>query len=390
MILRAVIQSLIAVAFLTLGGAVRAETTTSKDTAASLQLAKPEAVGVSQSGLDQASRLIENAVTKGNLKGAVVLVARGDKIVLHHAVGWRDAKETVPMTKDTHFRMASNTKAITAAAVLHLVASNKLGLEDLVSRHLPSFDNAECSDITVHHLLTHTSGLRIKTLFIPPIDRRSTLQSEVNEFAKVGPAVKPGSSYSYSNPGYNTLAAIVEVISGKPFSDFCQATFYDPMGMKDTCHQESNADVSKLSSVFRRNADGTWQTLWRPGGPNTVPFVRGSGGMVSSARDYAELCRMFLAGGKHNGKEMLPERLVLEATRSQTDDIQKADKYGYGWQIFENGGVFSHGGSDGTRVYCDPNLDLMVLILTQSQKAKFSTWKFFQAVRKACRDEPSG
>ncbi len=359
---------------------------------------EPEKVGMDSGKLNAAVAAFRKAVQADVVKGAVLLVARSGKVVLHEAVGVRDLKGEIPMRRDTQFRMASNTKPVTATAIMMLVEQGKLRLDAAVADYIPAWKKGEAAKITIRQLLTHTSGLRISTLFLYPLMTPSkahpdapNLRLEVERFGAVGPAVEPGTSYSYSNPGFNTLAALVEIASGIPFAAFVKANIYDPLGMKDSGHREAEADQGRMSTVFRKT-DGVWQVRWQPGDGNKLPFVRGSGGMVSTAADYSRLCQMFLREGTWGGARVLTAKSVNEMTRRQVDHIPAARRYGLGWAIRDDSGGFMHSGSDGTWVAVDPELDLMCLVLTQSQRAaRAPAGKFFREVRAAVlpRERPN-
>ena len=256
------------------------------------------------SGLRRAVERFEQAIAEEHVLGAVLLVTRGDEVLLYEALGHRDAARERPMKPDALFRMASNTKAVTAAAVLTLVDEGKVGLDDPVAKWFPTFTGPRGGAVTIRQLLTHSSGLRIPTLFLQPLTQRSeqnpdapNLVQECARFGEVGPAEEPGKTYSYSNPGYNLLAGVVEVVTGEPFADYVQRRFYGPLGMVDSCHHETVADNDRMSEVVKEKDGGGWSVRWRPGGAPTLPFVRGSGGMISTAQDYERFARLFLDGG---------------------------------------------------------------------------------------------
>lgn len=354
--------------------------------------ADPEIVEIHGKRLQDAVSLIRRSVENDELRGAVLLVARRGKIVLHEAIGFRDSERTVLMKKNSLFRMASNSKAVTAAGILALVQDGLVELDHPVSRYIPSFGGDKSKQITIRHLLTHTSGLRIPTLFLDPLlvhedVRKSQLVQEVTRFGPIGAEEPPGSSYSYNNAGYNTLAAIIESVTGS-YEEHLRCTFYKPLGMDDSCNHESVADHTRLSGVFRQADDGTWQTRWKPGDEPDWPFPRGSGGMVSSARDYATFCHMLLNHGVFDGRRILDEGLVLQATNSQVKQIPAAARYGLGWTVSEAGGTFSHSGSDGTMVWIDPKRDLIGLVLTQTQTKLSPRNAFRDLVTQACLDSP--
>ena len=332
--------------------------------------AAAQAQGPQQALRDAVARF-QASVERGYVLGAVLMVTQGDEVLVHEALGHRDVKKERPMQPDTLFRMASNTKAVTAAAILTLVADGKVGLDDPVSNWFPTFDGPRGGAVTIRQLLTHSSGLRIPTLFIYPLTEKSAahpdapnLVGECARFGEVGPEVTPGETYSYSNPGYNLLAGVVEVASGESFAEYCQRRFYEPLGMTDSSHHESVADNDRMSMVVKPKKKGGWSVRWRPHGKASLPFVRGSGGMISTAKDYEKFARLFLRGGAVGDRQLLSSTLVAAATKDQIPDIESS-RYGFGWRITSFG--WSHSGSDGTYVWCAPDQDLVGIVLTQTQ-----------------------
>ena len=251
----------------------------------------PEEVGMSAALLEGGVGLYREAVARGDLVGAVLLVARNGKVVLHEAVGSRNSESKLPMEKNTMFRMASNTKPVISTAINILAERGKLKYSDLVRQYIPSFDNYKSGFITIDQLLSHTSGFRINTLFLQPYMAKSaehpdapTLKLEVARYGEVGASVTPGTSYSYSNPGFNTLGALIEITSGKPLEVFLRDEIYKPLGMVDTYHHEvaSKLDgkLDRMGAVYYTQKDGKWVAGWKPGDPPQVPFVRASGGLI--------------------------------------------------------------------------------------------------------------
>jgi len=145
--------------------------------ARTLSYGEPEEVGMSRAVLEGALGLYHEAVERGGIVGAVLLVARKGKIVLHEAVGMRDKERGLPMERNSMFRMASNTKPVVATAVAQLVEEGKLSYDDLVREYIPEWDNYRAGFITVEHLLSHSSGLRIPTLFLQPLGENPTVNS---------------------------------------------------------------------------------------------------------------------------------------------------------------------------------------------------------------------
>jgi CubicO group peptidase (beta-lactamase class C family) len=340
-----------------------------------LEYAKPADAGMSPATLEAGVQLFREAVNRGDLAGAVLLVARDGKVVLHEAVGWRNAQERLPMERNTMFRMASNTKPLVASAISMLVERRKLDYDAPVSRYIPSFDNDRAGSIQVRHLLSHTSDLDIDGLFIEPLMDAPTLQLEVARFGSVGAKLPPGESYRYNNAGFNTLGALVEIASGKSLEAFLKDEIYQPLGMVDSYNQEAadklDGKLPRMSAIHARNGDDEWTLRWKPGEPARVPFVRGSGGTVSTAWDYAHFLQMFLNGGSYGGVRLLKSETVELMTTPTSSAIvplppgsagRKAF-YGYGWFVREDG-IYSHYGSDGTLGWVDPERGIIGVVLT--------------------------
>ena len=255
--------------------------------ARTLSYGEPEEVGMSRAVLEGALGLYHEAVERGELVGAVVLIARKGKIVLHEAVGMRDKEQGLPMERNSMFRMASNTKPVVATAIARLVEEGKLSYDDLVREYIPEWDNYRAGFITIDHLLSHSSGLRIRTLFLQPLGDNPTLRSESARFGPIGAEVTPGETYSYNNPGYNTLGALVEIASGQVLEDRLRETVYGPLGMDDSYNHRAGHPVGgkldRMGAVYyQRGPDEDWAPGGTPGGPVAFPFARASGGMIST------------------------------------------------------------------------------------------------------------
>ena len=347
-----------------------------------LSYSDPAGAGMDETILKAGINMIDNAVKEDKIRGAVVLVARDGKIVLHEAMGWKDVKGKIKMEKDAMFRMASNTKPVVATGISILKDNEQLGYQDYVRKHITSFDNHRAGNIRIHHLLTHTSGFRIRPIFYRPLIQKSkehpdapNLRLEVDRFGETGAEVEVGTTYQYSNAGYNTLGALIETKSGEKLEDYLRKNIYEPLGMKDSYHHETKEvlgdKLKRMSTVYYKRA-GIWTIGWKPGDEPQYPFVRASGGMISTAYNYAIFCQMFLNGGVYNGKRILAESTVKEMIFPQTRSIYTEEErnerqmyYGYGWGV-RNNGVYGHSGSDGTSAFIDPNDKLIVLFFTQS------------------------
>jgi CubicO group peptidase (beta-lactamase class C family) len=354
-----------------------------------------------RASLGPALDLYRRAVARGEVAGAVLMVAERDHVVVHEAIGWRDIERRLPMERTTLFRMASNTKPVIATAVMMLEEAGKLSIDEPVCKYLRSFDHERGRGILIRHLLAHTSGMRIRNaagegvIFFRPLLQKSaahpdapSLQAEVTRFGAIGAEKTPGTTYAYSDPGYNTLGALVEVVSGQELGAFLRERIYEPLRMNETCNHESQSPGERMAVVYKGGKDGPLEVAWKPGDSPPYPFVRASGGMIGSALDYLRFCRMFLHGGELDGKRLLSAEHVKASTAPapNTEHPYRGGLswYGLGWELFE-GGVFGHHGSDGTFAWIDPKAGVIALVLTQTQRGTDVRWQFLEAVAKAAR-----
>ena len=366
---------------------------TLSSSAPTLTSGAPADAGMSAAVLDSGVALYRDAVSRGELVGAVLFVARRGTIVLHEAIGMRDRDAGLPMEKSTMFRMASNTKPVVATAAAILVERGLLRYEDSVATYIPEFDTERSRGITIHHLLSHTSGLRINSLFLEPMMTKSAehpdapnLRLEAARFGAVGPREPPGASYSYSNPGFNTLGAVIEIVSGKPLDVFLRDEIYGPLGMSDTYHMEVadrlEGKLPRMGAVYYRRDSTTqqWIAGWKPGDAPQVPFVRASGGLISTARDYAFFLQTFLNRGAYGSARVISPTSVQRMITRHTPASDPG--YGYGWMV-DSTGVWSHGGSDGTFAWVDPDREIIAMVLTQTPRGRNPRQLFMSFVDRA-------
>jgi CubicO group peptidase (beta-lactamase class C family) len=261
----------------------------------------------------------------------VLLVARGDHILLQRAWGLADREAKAPVTLDTRFRIGSMNKMFTAVATLQLVGAGKLSLDGTVGQYLPGYPNAEIAKVTIRQLLTHAGGTG--DIFGPEFDRHRLELKAHDDYVRLygarGPTHPPGQGYEYSNYGFVLLGDIIEHVSGRSYYDYVDAHVFAPAGMHDTGSLPEDVAVPNRAHAYTRK-DGRWVDA-----ADTLPY-RGTaaGGGYGTAGDLLKFARALLSG------KLLPPALLAEATRQQTP------WYGYGFMVGERQGVrgFGHGG----------------------------------------------
>jgi CubicO group peptidase (beta-lactamase class C family) len=319
-----------------------------------------------------AAPLLSPFIERGELAGAVALVTDAGGTLAVDCVGWADIELKRPMTPDTLFWIASESKPMTAAAVMMLVDEGKIALDDPVEKYLPEFRAqmlvAEKSEtqtvltkparpITIRDCLSHVSGLPFKSAAEEPVLDGLPLATAVRTYAMTPLQTEPGTAYQYSNAGINTAARVLEVVSGMAYEQFMQERLFDPLGMKDTTFWPDDAQVARLAKSYRPDKDKTKleafeiSQLRYPLSDRIHRFPMPAGGLFSTAEDTARFARMLLNLGELAGHRYLSEDAVAELSRRQTP-ASLSNAYGLGFAVGPD--WFGHGGAHATNLEIHP------------------------------------
>ena len=200
--------------------------------------------------------LMKLCVEYGQFNGSV-LVAEHGKVIFKKGYGFANMEWNIPNAPDTKFRLGSVTKQFTSMLILQLVQQGKLKLDGHITDYLPGYPKKNGDRITIHHLLTHTSGIPNYTSFAsfgPVISRNpSTPQEFIKLFADSALDFDPGSKFSYSNSGYFVLGAIIEQVTGKPYEQVLHENILTPLGMTSTGYDHSETVLKKRAAGYGRN-----------------------------------------------------------------------------------------------------------------------------------------
>jgi len=315
------------------------------------------------------------------LAGAVALVANKDKVLSVTTVGFADIEAKKPMQADSVFWIASQSKAMTAVAVLMLVDEGKIALNDPVEKYLPEFTDqqvavgkdktvARVRSITIRDLLSHVSGLPFKSAEEQPTLDGLPLAAAVKTYAKAPLATQPGAKYQYSNAGINTAARVLEVVSGFPYEVFMQKRLFNPLGMKDTTFWPNAEQVSRLAKTYKPDAtkkkleQGNLGQLQADLTDRQHRFPMPAGGLFSTAQDVSQFCRMLLNGGELDGRRYLSMKSFEALSVRQTPPNIKQD-YSFGLNISPDG--FGHGGAQATGMEVRIKDGLVLVWMVQHQ-----------------------
>jgi CubicO group peptidase (beta-lactamase class C family) len=388
-----------------------------------LPVAKPETVGMSTDRLARIDALVQRYVASGQIVNAVTLVIRDGKVVQQGAYGSLDPLAQTPMRSDALFRLASESKPITAVAILSLVDEGLVRLSDPVSRFIPEFRGARVAvskpgappfaplppgaalsgpkpeadfvaatrEITVRDLLTHTSGIGsggLGSIVSSDIQRQPSdkLADYIPKQAKAPLDFQPGTRWSYSvSAGFETLGRIVEIASGKPFDVYLKERIFGPLDMRDTDFVVPAGKMSRLHSMYRRTPDGKWEPSQPPPTFLSDVYFSGATGLISTARDYARFEQMLANGGELDGTRILSPRTVELMQTNHVGDLfhgmrGNEDGMGFGLGVAitldetkavwrRSAGSAGWYGAFGTLVWHDPREGIVAVLATQQSSA---------------------
>ena len=383
-----------------------------------LPIVQPEEVGLSKERLERIDRHLERRyLAPGKIAGALTLVSRKDRVAYCSPVGQRDLERARPMTEDTIFRIYSMTKPITSVALMMLYEHGEFQLDDAVYKYIPEWRGLRVYQqgnhpgwlttpcerpMTIRDLFTHMSGLTYGFMERTNVDRayrrlgvgregQKNLREMIEALAELPLEFSPGTAWNYS-VSTDVLGYLVEVISGMPYDEYLRTKIFEPLGMVDTAFWVPEEKRERFAANYTRRRDKSLRLEDDPEtGLYTKPatFFSGGGGLVSTAADYLQFCRMLLGGGEVDGVRLLGRKTLELMTRNHLPEGKDLTEvatgafsetpyegvgFGLGFsvqldlakaQIVGSPGEFAWGGAASTAFWVDPAEDLIVIFLTQ-------------------------
>lgn len=328
---------------------------------------------VSAQRLAGVGRVIEDAIGRGEVPGAVLVVGNAQGVFYRKAYGDRAVKpDVIPMTEDTVFDLASLTKpTATATSIMLLIERGKLKLTDKIADHIPEFAQNGKQDITVEQLLLHHGGLTPDNSMDDYVGTRQEMIDRINALPT---RWEPGTTYKYTDVGFIVLGELVEAIDGRTVDVFAKAEVFEPLGMHETTYHPTEEMVARCAPT--EFIDGKWR-LAEVHDPRAYALggVAGHAGLFSTADDMARYCRMLLNGGELDGVRILAEDTVREMTTPRPLDGDDNGWRTYGFSthtsdksargaVFDPETSFGHTGWTGTAYWIDPTHNLFYVLLT--------------------------
>lgn len=296
-----------------------------------------------------------------NGPGATVLVAKKGTVIYRNAFGKASLENNITMQPEHVFEIGSITKQFTAVSILMLEEEGKLNINDKITKYIPTYPNGE--NITIFHLLNHTSGIKSYT-DIPdlesfgktdktPLEIIEFFQSQSVDFA-------PGEEWRYNNSGYIVLGHIIEEITDMSYEDFIQQRIFDKLGMKNSYYGSKSRIIKNRASGYQPNEDGFKNATQIS---MTIPYAAGS--LMSCVDD------MLLWNNAIHNNTLIKASSKAKAHTNTSLNNGALTNYGYGWQINElnNKRSIEHGGgifgfvSQGVYI---PDEDIYVIVLTNA------------------------
>ncbi|MFC3773684.1 serine hydrolase domain-containing protein [Paenibacillus sp. GCM10012303] len=352
-----------------------------------LQEGTPEQAGMRLERVNALKSRVKMWVEEGATPAAAMLVARNGVIVSHNAYGRLTPDEgSAHLEIDSLFPLASLTKPITATCILILVEDGKLDLFDPVNRFIPEFTGEGKAAVNLHHLLTHTSGLREEDVH-DHVKKQELLGSVVPEPESTSHPKKhkyfdlscgaplwkpPGTEMRYLGYGYKLLGEMVRRVSGQSLQQFAAERIFEPLGMKDTFYVVPEALFGRAVRRDENLAGGKWL-----GTPAALRDPSASGGAYSTVMDMAIFGQMFLNGGRYGNTRILSPVSVREMVKNQIPGVPAASNgmtfreasWGYGWNVrsmkqddsgcLRSAHAYDHGGAGGVRLLIEPEYNLL-------------------------------
>jgi len=372
-----------------------------------ISIAKPEDVGLSSERINSFGTTLKAHIEKGVIPGAVVMVAREGKIVYFESFGMRDSDTSSPMEKDTIFQIYSMSKPITSVAAMMLHEQGRFYLGDPVSKFIPEFKDMEVgientdpatgektfsmepakSQITMHDLLRHTSGLTYGFMGASKINMMykeaglsnpdQTLEEMVMKISKLPLASQPGTRWAYSR-STDVLGRVIEIISGVPLNKYIEEHVLQPLQMNDTGFYVKPEDIER---VAKPGPNANWPSVY----PTSPPkLFLGGQGVVSTAPDYLRFIQMLMNGGQLDGARLLGKNTVEYMTADHLGSsipkkgpgyfLGEGTGFGLGFAVRESLGVptvpgkvgdYAWQGAGGTSFFVSPSERLCAVFMTE-------------------------
>lgn len=373
-------------------------------------------LGLCPDRLARISTWMRDYVDSGKLPCAQVLVSRQGQLAFKDHYGLADIESKAALEEDSLYRIYSMTKPVTMVAILMLYERGLFQLDDPIERYLPEFSDMKVYSggslkamrleparrpITIHDLLTHTSGLTYGFMEDSPVstlyqeaeldfqNKVKNLRDTVRTLASLPLISHPGEAWNYS-VSHDVVGCLIEELSGESLADFYQKEIFEPLGMTDTFFSVPGDKLHRLTSLYTPGDKGQL-TLFDSAKDTKftgqMSTYSGGGGLVSTAKDYLLFCEMLRQEGQHEGRALLSRKSVeLMTSNHMAGDLAAMGQPNFSETTFEgigfglglsvmldptrakilgSPGEFAWGGAASTAFWVDPVEEMIVVLMTQ-------------------------
>ena len=392
---------------------------TLKPAASSLVTSDPREVGFDAGRLGRINAHFKRYVDDGRLPGWQILISRHGKIVHLSEYGLRDREASLPVERDTIFRIYSMTKPISSVAAMMLYEEGAFELTTPVSTFIPSFGESrvyvrgnaakpltvpQTEPMRIWHLLTHTAGLSYGFHHAHAVDEAyraagyewgvppdTDLEAACDTWARLPLVFQPGSEWNYSH-ATDVLGRVIEVASGKPLDRFLEERIFRPLGMFDTRFSVPEGDLDRLAALYAVAPGAPLPVRYDVMGKEATKapkYLGGGAGLVLTMADYHRFTEMLRRGGKLEGSRILGPRTLAYMRQNHLPggaDLEQVGRplfaetsfagvgFGLGFSVVVdpratkavgNQGEYGWGGAASTAFWIDPVDDVVVIFMTQ-------------------------
>lgn len=306
---------------------------------------------------DPVDEFVLSRMKERNIPGAAIAVIKNGQVIKQKGYGFASVEFDVPVTADTVFEIGSVSKQMTAAGIMLLVQDGKIKLDEKISAYLPNTPNS-WKDVTVRHLLVHSSGIKsYSSLTGFELSRRHTVQQFIEKLSEHELEYTPGEKNIYSNSGFNLLAYIIQEQSEKPFMDFMRERIFVPFQMNRTGDRDPSYLIKKRANGYE------WRSGSLGGRDGSLTDLMGAGAITSTIED------MIKWESALRGNKLLTENSKKESWTQFTFNSGENSIYGLGWRISDVHGqkLIGHTGQTagfGAAIFRYVDSDITVIALT--------------------------
>ena len=369
----------------------------------------PESVGISSDTLALANAKMQEYIDDGKLAGISTMVMKNGKVVQNEYFGYADIESRKPVDETTLFRIFSMTKPVTTVVLMTLYDEGKFKLDDKVSAYIPEFKEVlvytsnedgftlepQENEMTIRHLLTHTSGITYgfdSKSYVDSLYRATNvggwdslaIGDKVKMIAELPLKHQPGTTYEYSL-SIDVAGYLVEVLSGMLLDEYFKTRIFDPLKMNHTGFYVPEDQLGSFTEIYLTDSTGSLkkngfisQTFKAP----TQQFWGGAG-LVANLSDYTRFCSMMLNGGELDGVRVLKEETVDMIMSDQSPEgvtFWENTRYGLGGSVNLETGEYAWGGAASTKFWIDPKNDMVIVTYAQLMPSDDSYAKDFKDI----------